>query len=156
MRASVGGLVVVMMLALAGCAGGGDDGGGNSAPGSGGPCTPGGPDSKMLVGTAMDPCPQDKCCPDPNVPCEDADYVTIATCPAAMAAGGMSTWGQCQCQPKCGNGKKQPGEVCDGNDLGGVTCATMGKTGMLTCTAQCALNMAMCTTPPGMTGGNGG
>jgi len=141
------------MLALASCAGGGDDGGGGSGNASG-PCTPG-TDSTMLVGTAMDPCPQDQCPDDPLVPGTDNDYITVATCPAA-AAGAMSTWGQCQCKPKCGNGAKQAAEACDGADLGGMTCGSMGgKTGMLSCTAQCTLNATMCQAPVA-TAGMGG
>ena len=101
--------------------------------------------------------------------CNEADYITIATCGAAPAVGatggmgavaptgGMSTWGQCQCQPKCGNGVKQPGEMCDGADVGGATCMSMGKgTGPVLCTSQCALSTAMCVMPSGPMGGNGG
>ncbi len=142
------------MLALAGCAG--DDGGGASANGQGGPCTPG-MESTMLVGTAMDPCPQNMCPDDPLVPGTENDYITVATCPAAAAAGAMSTWGQCQCKPKCGNGAKQAAEACDGADLGGMSCMSMmGKTGMLSCTAQCTINATMCQAPPVVIAGMGG
>lgn len=153
MRACVGGFATVVMFAFAGCAGG-DDSAGSSGGGAGGPCTPG-MDSTALVGTAMDPCPQDQCPDDPLVPGTTNDYITVATCPAA-AAGGTSTWSQCQCKPKCGNGAKQAAEACDGADLGNMTCATMGKgMGMVTCTAQCTINATMCKAVTA-TGGAGG
>jgi hypothetical protein len=144
--------VVVMMLAVAGCAGG--DSGSSSNSGVGEPCMLGEPNSAMLVGTSMDPCPQDQCPDDPAVPGTDNDYVTLRVCQPPATPGGMSVWA-CQCQPKCGNGVKQAGEACDGSDLGGATCMSMGKMGMLSCTAQCTLN-DMCAAIPVPTGGAGG
>lgn len=40
----------------------------------------------------------------------------------------------------CGNGEIDPGEECDGSDLGGVTCAT----GLATCTDACTLDRTNC------------
>jgi hypothetical protein len=108
--------------------------------------------STALVNTAMDPCPQTECGDDPLVPGTDNDYVTIAECDPMT-----NTWHRCGCQPKCGNGIKQAAEACDGSDLGNVSCMTMGKAGVLRCTAQCVLDTTMCTAPPpAMTGGAGG
>jgi hypothetical protein len=46
--------------------------------------------------------------------------------------------------PVCGDGMIDPGEACDGNDFGGVTCVDLGYDGgSLTCTA-CAVSTASC------------
>jgi hypothetical protein len=39
----------------------------------------------------------------------------------------------------CGNGLREPGEICDGTDLGGESCATQGCTGggLLSCASNC-------------------
>jgi hypothetical protein len=37
----------------------------------------------------------------------------------------------------CGNGVKEPGEVCDGNDLGGATCPAECAGGLPTCNTTC-------------------
>lgn len=47
--------------------------------------------------------------------------------------------------PVCGNGVKESGEVCDGNDLGGQTCQSQGfGGGTLTCNGDCTLNTSGC------------
>lgn len=48
----------------------------------------------------------------------------------------------------CGNGVLEPGEVCDGTDLGGQTCASaVGHAqGALRCTESCLLDLADCST----------
>ncbi len=56
--------------------------------------------------------------------------------------------------PVCGNGVREGSEACDGADLGGATCASLGLgSGTLACTGQCAYNTSGCsgapdTTPP--------
>lgn len=48
---------------------------------------------------------------------------------------------RCIEQPKCGNGKLDPGEICDGTQLNGATCASQvgfGSTGYLVCNATCS------------------
>lgn len=59
---------------------------------------------------------------------------------------------------KCGNGKVDPGEACDGADLDGETCSsvTMGSrvSGTLKCTHQCTFDTTGCG--PTETGGTGG
>jgi hypothetical protein len=48
----------------------------------------------------------------------------------------------------CGNGVLDDGEDCDGADLGGATCQTLGHTeGTLTCTALCHHDEKDCSSP---------
>ncbi|MBU1221228.1 DUF4215 domain-containing protein [Myxococcota bacterium] len=50
------------------------------------------------------------------------------------------------CCPSCGNGSRQPGEVCDGLDLNEVTCEDLGYTGgTLACSTYCQYDTAACT-----------
>jgi len=46
----------------------------------------------------------------------------------------------------CGNGVLEPGEACDGTDLGGETCESLGfdPAGDLACTADCQLDVSGC------------
>ncbi|MEZ4449927.1 MAG: hypothetical protein R3B09_10650 [Nannocystaceae bacterium] len=56
-------------------------------------------------------------------------------------------------EPICGDGHMDPGEVCDGDDLGGQTCAKnpMWGGGDLTCAADCAsLDYTACCLGAGM------
>ena len=49
--------------------------------------------------------------------------------------------------PVCGNGIIESGEVCDGTNLGGQTCLSLGYTGgSLSCASSCSFNTAACTT----------
>ncbi len=53
--------------------------------------------------------------------------------------------------PVCGNTLKETGEECDGTDLAGATCQSLGYTGgTLSCSSSCTYNKAACTTviPP--------
>ena len=56
----------------------------------------------------------------------------------------------------CGNGVKDSGEQCDGTDLGGATCVSMGYSGggTLRCYLNCSFNTSSCV--PGGGGGGGG
>ena len=52
----------------------------------------------------------------------------------------------------CGNNIKEPGEQCDGTDLGGATCQSLGyQGGTLSCNSDCTFNTSGC-----ITGGGGG
>jgi hypothetical protein len=47
--------------------------------------------------------------------------------------------------PACGNGKRETGEECDGEDVGAVTCRTLGYAGgSLTCGADCRFDQSAC------------
>ena len=47
--------------------------------------------------------------------------------------------------PKCGDGKKNGSDACDGADLGGKTCKGLGyASGTLKCTSKCALDTSGC------------
>lgn len=142
-------LLTAQLVTLSAC--GGDDGGGGGSSAADAPCTPG-LDSKMLIGTPMDPCPQNA------DGCPVAMYDAIAQC-MAPAGATQGAWSQCQCTARaaCGNGVREGTEQCDGADLGGMSCSSMmGKTGMLSCSTTCTFNTAMCTTPPAVTAGTGG
>ncbi len=51
----------------------------------------------------------------------------------------------CTALPTCGDGILNGGEACDGNQLGGATCASIGfDVGVLSCTASCTHNTSQC------------
>lgn len=59
--------------------------------------------------------------------------------------------------PVCGNGVLETGEQCDGSNLGGQTCTSLGYSGgTLSCNANCTFNTSACTTAPPPSGGGGG
>lgn len=50
------------------------------------------------------------------------------------------------CNSGCGNGVRESGEQCDGTDLGGASCQSLGfDGGTLSCNANCTLNTSGCT-----------
>jgi hypothetical protein len=50
----------------------------------------------------------------------------------------------------CGNGDQETGEECDGNDLGGATCASVGAFlgGTLGCQGDCTFDVSLCEAAP--------
>lgn len=53
----------------------------------------------------------------------------------------------------CGNGVADPGEACDGLDLGGQTCMALGfGDGTLQCDSACALDTHLCVNDPACVG----
>jgi hypothetical protein len=62
------------------------------------------------------------------------------TAGAAGASGGIEP------VALCGNGIIESPEQCDGVDLGGATCASLGEgAGTLACSADCTFDLSMCT-----------
>jgi hypothetical protein len=52
----------------------------------------------------------------------------------------------CMQAPNCGNGQLDVGEACDGNNLNGQTCQSLGYDGgVLLCTNGCMINTEACT-----------
>jgi hypothetical protein len=57
----------------------------------------------------------------------------------------------------CGNNIKEPAEECDGIDLFGATCISLGySSGTLACNPNCTYNTSNCITAPPPSGGGGG
>jgi hypothetical protein len=90
--------------------------------------------------------------------------VTVALfigCGGRIEADYASDAGSDAASSKCGNGRIDTGEDCDGTHLGGATCssATMNSrpTGQLSCSKQCKLDTDGCTGSggPGTGGGTG-
>ncbi|MBI3785887.1 MAG: DUF1566 domain-containing protein [Deltaproteobacteria bacterium] len=91
---------------------------------------------------------------DGNEGCDGADLGGASCTTLGFASGTLACKASCQidtsaCQVStttCGNGVKQGNEQCDGADLGGQTCASLGYTvaGTLGCTAGCAFNTSGC------------
>lgn len=51
--------------------------------------------------------------------------------------------------PVCNDGLREPGETCDGPDLGGESCISLGwDDGVLACSAACSFDVSACTGPP--------
>jgi hypothetical protein len=69
-----------------------------------------------------------------------------ATRMAAHVASKAATYPTCFAGPTCGNGILDPGEQCDGINLGGATCSASGFFGgTLTCSSTCTLNTSKCS-----------
>lgn len=67
---------------------------------------------------------------------QDCSYFDASSC------GSAST-------PSCGDGHIDAFETCDGPDLGGQTCASLGfSSGTLTCNSNCKLNANGCVKAP--------
>jgi hypothetical protein len=63
----------------------------------------------------------------------------------------------CSALPGCGDGNIDPGEQCDGANLGGQSCASVvgpGSTGNLGCTHNCRFDTSSCSPPPRCGDGN--
>jgi hypothetical protein len=80
---------------------------------------------------------------DHPIVCQDAvdnDCDGLVNCmdPQCQAAG--------VCGEQCGNAMLEPAEECDGPDLGGQTCVSLGfDGGMLSCAADCTFDASGCT-----------
>ena len=88
----------------------------------------------------------------------DGTLLGGATCQSQGFAGGtLKCADDCRshdtssCEPfaSCGNGVLDPGEQCDGNDLGQHTCQSQGfDNGELACSVTCVLNTSGCGYDP--------
>ncbi|MBK8237185.1 MAG: hypothetical protein IPK74_16690 [Deltaproteobacteria bacterium] len=62
------------------------------------------------------------------------------------SSGSDSGSGSSSGGPSCGDGVIELDEECDGDDLGGFDCASLGLgDGTLTCTAQCYFDLGGCS-----------
>jgi hypothetical protein len=89
--------------------------------------------------------------------CDGVDFAG-ATCeslglgPGALQCSSACTLDTtaCSAPPACGDGvRNQPSEICDGADLGGVTCQEIGFLGgTLACASDCTFDASACTGTP--------
>lgn len=95
---------------------------------------------------------------DSGPPLQDADMISDGTFPSDGASIHDARAGEDAAVPApdarvsdaaamtCGNGLRDPGEVCEGGDLDGRTCATEGfDQGELLCTGTCVFDFSRCT-----------
>lgn len=91
---------------------------------------------------------------DGFIDCDDADCWSEAACQVAYCGDGSCNGSETQancpadCGGTCGNGILNAGEACDGSNLNGKTCSTLGMGytgGSLSCTASCTFNTVNCT-----------
>jgi hypothetical protein len=89
-----------------------------------------------------------------NEACDGANFGGLTCADLGYSGGTLSCAadcsqvfeGGCQVAPTCGNGVLDGGETCDGNNLGGQTCISLGfDAGALSCNGSCIFNTAGCT-----------
>jgi len=94
---------------------------------------------------------------EPGEACDGADFGDL-TCVAMGHYGGDLGCAHCKAietectepppdeRPECGNGVKEPGEACDLEDFGGLTCVALGyDEGTLKCTDECEVKAKACS-----------
>jgi hypothetical protein len=93
----------------------------------------------------------------PSEACDRADLAgasceSLGLGPGTLACSATCTLDttHCAAPPRCGDGvRNQPGEVCDGTDLGGATCQSVGFLGgTLACQSDCRFDASGCTGVP--------
>jgi hypothetical protein len=84
--------------------------------------------------------------------CCDTQWDDICANAAIASPACQGVGGSCPVAGACGNGAIDPGESCDGANLNGQTCVSLGFAGggVLTCTAGCGFDTSGCI------GGGGG
>jgi hypothetical protein len=129
--------------------GAGGDGAATSSSGVGGETGTGGAGGKPPEG-----------CGDGNLgageDCEGSDLggATCTSIGQGFVGGDLACSGTCafdtsgcEAPPDCGNGAIDGTEDCDGTNLGGATCGTLGHgAGTLSCTAGCVFDQSSCYT----------
>lgn len=121
---------------------------GSGAAGGGPICTVG---EESIPGQVDDPCPQT------GTGCSDAggSAYTVCTPEGIWAPACQCRLASSNTQATCGNSVREGSEQCDGNDLGGGTCAMANGAGTLLCdSTTCTYDFSMCTSSG--VGGNGG
>lgn len=86
--------------------------------------------------------------------CEEGNVGTNTCLDAGYSWGDVTCDSDCridlgQCFAVCGNGRAEPGEECDGQDLNSLDCQLMAPEftgGELQCSSSCLLNVADCST----------
>ncbi len=87
--------------------------------------------------------------------CDGLDVGSL-TCTTLGMTGSVACTSECKldlsaCKSAsagfCGDGIKNGSEACDKTDFGGLTCATYGLPGSMTCNPDCTLNLSTCTAP---------
>ncbi|MBI1814979.1 MAG: hypothetical protein HYR72_08385 [Deltaproteobacteria bacterium] len=72
---------------------------------------------------------------------------------AAMEGGADDNRPTLQCGGSCGDGLKNGSDQCDGGDLGGATCVSLGFSGgTLACSGSCVLDTSSCVAECGTCG----
>jgi hypothetical protein len=98
----------------------------------------------------------------PMAMCANGQWSTCSCVMGSTAAGGNNASGTATgavTAAQCGNGKAEGDEQCDGTDLKGMTCATLGMgaaTSMLKCNTRCAFDTLLCGQSGGMASGGTG
>ncbi|HUE29308.1 MAG TPA: hypothetical protein VMR79_00430, partial [Verrucomicrobiae bacterium] len=101
------------------------------------------PTFTLVTDPTLTPCPA---CGNGQIdPLEDCDGRGTCTGPGAVCVPPGSP-GECTCAMTCGTvAGIQPGEDCDGADLGGATCVSLGfGGGTLACSPDCAFDTSQC------------
>jgi hypothetical protein len=96
-------------------------------------------------------CPSGSCCADdPGDGCAPgADFDCPGVCVTSDCPGGADVCGICeQAGTSCGNGDRETGEECDGDDFGTFDCTDFGFfAGDLACDGQCRIDTSGCDGP---------